>query len=97
MMRYFYYLIWLIIIILGVTFASLNAAHVTLHYYIGKVQISLSLLLLITLLIGFLLGLLVSFPKVWYAKRKTRKAHAQIKKHEQEIKSLRVNSIRDEH
>jgi lipopolysaccharide assembly protein A len=61
-MRYFLYVFWLLIIILGIVFASLNAESVTLHYYIGTVKLSLAFLLLCALIFGLVLGMLASLP-----------------------------------
>ena len=47
-----------ILILLGITFAILNATPVSLNYYIGISEISLSLLLVLVLLLGIVLGIL---------------------------------------
>jgi len=64
-MRIFSYVILVIIIALGITFAALNAETVNLNYYLGVRPISLSLLLVLCLGVGVLLGLLIAlFPLI---------------------------------
>jgi uncharacterized membrane protein YciS (DUF1049 family) len=60
LMRFLYYIILLITIVIALTFASLNAEPVTLNYYIGTRTISLSLLLVLCLGVGIILGFLIA-------------------------------------
>jgi len=96
-MRYFLYVFWLIIIILGIVFASLNATAVTLHYYIGTIKISLSFLLLCTLIIGFILGVVTVTPSIIKSKIKNKSLKRKIKSFEKEIENLRSVPFADQH
>lgn len=58
-MRFFSTLVILITIFIGLTFALLNAAPVTLHYYFGTSVISLSLLLVLCFGFGILMGVIL--------------------------------------
>ena len=60
-MRIFSYILILVILIIGITFAILNHAPVTINYYVGQRTLPLSLLLTFSFVIGCLLGLLVGF------------------------------------
>lgn len=51
----------IIIVILGLSFAMLNTAEVQLNYYFGVTSTPLSLLLVIMLLVGAILGALSTF------------------------------------
>lgn len=88
-MRYFLYVFWLVIIILGIIFASLNATAVTLHYYIGTIKVSLSFLLLCTLIIGFILGIVTMIPSIIKLKIKHKSLKRKLKSFEREIGNLR--------
>jgi putative membrane protein len=57
-MRIFTYVIVLLIIVIGMSFALLNAELVTFNYYIGTAKLPLSLLLVCMLLLGCFLSLL---------------------------------------
>lgn len=62
----------LLVLLLGISFAVLNASPVSFHYYFGDVTLPLSLLLVITLIIGVCLGLLASFGMYLRAKKRQR-------------------------
>lgn len=77
-MRIFTLLILIFAVILGVSFAALNAGSVTVNYYIGTQTIPLSLLLLGVLVIGILIGYFASLPSRFRSKmeiRRLRKPH----------------------
>lgn len=77
-MRFFSYIIWILVILLGFTFACLNIESVTLHYYIGQTVLPLSLLLVLTLLLGVLLGMLATLGYAWQLYRQLRKARHEL-------------------
>ncbi|MDB6096654.1 MAG: hypothetical protein JWM09_932 [Francisellaceae bacterium] len=58
---------WLILLIVSmfvISFASLNATLVPVHYYVGSKNLPLSLLLISSFIIGIFFGLLVQSIKV---------------------------------
>jgi lipopolysaccharide assembly protein A len=69
-MRIFFYVLLILIVLFGVSFAALNAEYVTFHYYIGVKRLPLSFLLAFSLTVGVLLGWLLSFSMFLHAKRK---------------------------
>ena len=64
--------------ILGISFAVLNAEPVSVNYYIGTRAIPLSVLLLGVLVLGILIGLLVSFATIVKLKFKFGTVGARI-------------------
>jgi len=94
-MKIFSYLIVLLILILGVTFAILNAAPVAVHYYIGSQQLPLSLLLVMSFGIGLLIGLLVLGFNILRLKAKNRGLRKQLRVAEEEINNLRALPVKD--
>lgn len=78
-MRIISYIILVIIVILGLSFALLNAEPVTLNYYIGTRQISLSLLLVLFLGVGVVFGLIVAIIPILKLKSKNRHLKSQLK------------------
>lgn len=79
-MRLFKYLCLAIIVIFGFTFAILNPAMTPLNYYIGVVQLPLSLLLALVLLLGVALGVLAMMVKYLGLRRELMQWRAQQKK-----------------
>lgn len=88
-MRIITYLFWILVILLGVSFALLNSRSVEIHYYAGKVELYLPLLLLIELVIGAFLGVIAMLPKIFKLKGIIRKSRLQIKQLENELHALR--------
>jgi len=62
--KYFNLIILIILILIGVVFATLNPHVVTFNYLVAKQNLPLSLLLIICLIIGVLLGWLLMVVKV---------------------------------
>ena len=88
-MRIIGYLFFLVIVVIGVTFAYLNAHSVIFNYYFGTKSLPLSLLLVFALGIGLLLGLIVMFLSWLKLKRSNRKIRKQLKNAEKELINLR--------
>lgn len=84
-MRIFTYFIAIILIILGLSFALLNASPVKLNYYIGTASISLSLLLVLTVGLGILIGFIVSIGSLLKQKKKNYHLKSRIKQLESQI------------
>lgn len=72
-MRIFTYVIVLLIIVTGMSFAFLNAEPVTFNYYIGSAKLPLSLLLVCMLLLGCFLSLLAMLS--FYIRMKNENRH----------------------
>lgn len=60
MRRLIYVVVILICVLIGVSFATLNADNVRIDFFLGVRDIPLSLLLVVTLLLGAVLGALAS-------------------------------------
>ena len=83
------------IFVLGLSFAVSNAHPVQFNYFVGSTELVLSLLLVVTLSIGAILGVLASFApvvrlrtQIWSLRK--REAVAQ-----EEIQNLRTMPIKD--
>lgn len=89
-MKLFKTLFMLVIIAIGVSFAILNAKSVPLNYYFDAKEISLALLMAITLAVGAFIGLLLSTPSLFRLKKSNRHMKSRIKLFEKEIEHLRT-------
>lgn len=79
------YLFLLIILLLGLSFAAINANPVTVNYYLGTASVSLSLLIVYTLGIGIVLGFVTLIIPWFKLKRENRMLKNTIKKVEKQI------------
>jgi len=73
-------IIGLVIIAIGVCFAFLNAQHVTFNYYLGSSEVPLSMLLVLALGLGFLLGLCCCILKLIILNSQMRHLKRALKK-----------------
>lgn len=96
-MKFFSILFMVLLILLGISFAILNSSSVSLNYYFGHTEISLSLLLVLTLGVGALLGFLLATPSIFRLKRAQAKLKSRIKQAELEVENLRAIPIRNTH
>jgi len=93
-MRSLSYLVLLMIMLVGLTFASLNSSIVTFNYYLGSKEIVLSLLLVGVFGIGIFFGLLVAVLLWIKAKRDNMRLKSRLKVAEKEVENLRSIPIK---
>ncbi|NOX44005.1 MAG: LapA family protein [Gammaproteobacteria bacterium] len=93
--QFFYVVIILVIVLIGLSFALLNSEPVTFNYYVGKVNLELSLILVITLAVGALLGVAASFGIILKSRRDSSKVKKEMKNNTKELNSLRSMSARE--
>ena len=91
------YLLLLLVILIGITFALLNPNTVTVHYYIGQKTLPLSLLLAFVFALGCLLGLIVGGYLLLRVKLKNYNLKQCLKVAEKEIQNLRAIPLQDRH
>lgn len=93
-MRVLLYVIFLLIILLGISFAYLNANSVTFNYYLGEQTLPLSLLLICSFGAGLISGFVVVFISWMRLKVGNIRLKKRLKNAEQEIENLRAIPIR---
>ena len=96
-MRIISYIFLLLIIVLGVSFATLNSQIVAINYFVGHRTMPLSLLLVMVFAIGCVLGLLVLGSSLVCAKMQNRHLRKQLKLTEKEVENLRAIPLQDKH
>ena len=89
------YICLLFIILIGVTFAYLNAEPVVINYYIAKVSLPLSLSLVLTLLLGCLLGLIACLCLYLKQRRLLSQCRKRADIAEKELANLRTMPLKD--
>lgn len=96
-MKVISFLFLIAVVVLGVTFAVLNAGAVEINYYFGARKVSLSLLLAYALGVGMLVGFLASLSSLIRLKKDNVKQKKTIKDIKQEVDNLRSIPIKDSH
>jgi lipopolysaccharide assembly protein A len=90
-------ILFLVLLILGLSFAVLNSTSVPLNYYLGKVDLPLALVVVGSLILGAILGVLVSLGIVIRLKRQVRHLRRQVQTAEKEVSNLRAIPLKDSH
>lgn len=94
-MRIIGILFFLLIAIIGIAFAVLNADPVTLNYYTGSAETPLSLALVGALGLGAMLGVIANIGVILRMRREISKLRREGKNTEKEIMNLRNIPIKD--
>lgn len=96
-MRLLMLFFYILLIILGVSFAALNATSVQVSFYFKTVTMPVSVLMTIMLGIGIIVGFILFINRYWRLKMECRKMQSQLKLTEKEIKNLRSIPLQDQH
>lgn len=96
-MRILMIIFYLVLILVGVSFAVLNASPVSINLYFTTFKLPISVLMTITLGIGVLIGAFLLLTKYWRLKIEHHKIKSQLKLTEKEIKNLRSIPLKDQH
>lgn len=96
-MRILMLIIYILLIIIGVSFAALNATSVDVNFYFKTISMPISVLMTIMLGIGILIGFILFIARYWRLKAECHKLKNQLKLTEKEIKNLRSIPLQDQH
>lgn len=96
-MRILMLIMYLLLIIIGVSFAALNATSVQVNFYFKTLSMPISVLIAIMIGFGILIGFLLFIFRYWRLKVECRKMRNQLKLTEKEIKNLRSIPLQDQH
>jgi putative membrane protein len=97
MIKIIYLFLFLILVIFGIVFAVLNADPVDLHYYFGNKQVALSLVIVLSMMVGAILGVIASIGMIVNSRREVHKLKKSVDLAEKEITNLRALPIQDKH
>lgn len=97
MKRIFNLFLGLLVLIVGLSFAVLNAEKVPLNYYLGQSELPLSLLLVLAMAFGALLGVISTLGLLLAQKSETARLRRKHELCEQELKNLRQLPIQNKH
>jgi lipopolysaccharide assembly protein A len=94
-LRIISYFFLLIIILFGMTFATLNSESVTINYYFATATMPLSLLLVLVFAFGCLIGMLVGFWLLIKSKLSNYRLKQRLQLVEKEVGNLRAIPLQD--
>jgi len=97
MKRIVIFALLLLVTLLGLSFALMNAESVQLNYYFGAQQAPLSLVVVLAIIIGAGLGVLASLGIVVGQKRELAKLRKSTKIAREEVSNLRSLPLKDTH
>lgn len=86
---------YVVLILLGISFAALNATLVAVNLYFTIIHLPVSVLAILLLGIGILIGCILFAFKYWRLKILNSKIKKQLELTEREIKNLRTIPIRN--
>lgn len=86
-----------IVVLLGLSFALMNAQPITLNYYFSTVEAPLSLLIVFALATGAALGVMAVVGLLLNQKRELSKCRKAARLAEKEINNLRSLPMKDTH
>jgi len=89
--------IYILLVIIGVSFAALNATSVDVNFYVKTISMPISVLITIMLGIGIIIGFLVFLGRYWRLKTEYKRTKNQLRIMEKEIKNLRSIPLQDQH
>lgn len=95
MIKIISYLIFLLVILLGITFSIMNSAPVNIHYYFGSQDMPLSMIMAISFGSGLFLGLLMMGISMLRMKADEYRLKKRLKMAELEIENLRSIPIKE--
>ncbi|MGE4349905.1 MAG: lipopolysaccharide assembly LapA domain-containing protein [Candidatus Berkiella sp.] len=87
-MRLLGWIFTLIIIIFGVAFSALNATRVNINYLLGKQDLPLSVIILISFAVGIILSIIILGTKIISLTAKNKWLTSKLKKTEDHINHL---------
>lgn len=94
-MRIISYILLLLIVIFGMTFATLNSESVNINYYFGQSTLPLSLLLVLVFAVGCLIGMIAGLWMLVKIKIINYRLRQRLNLAEKEIENLRAIPLQD--
>lgn len=94
-MRIIMTIFYVLLILVGVGFAGLNASSVQVNVYFTTFNMPVSVLVILMLGMGMLMGFILFSGRYWRLKTEHRKLKNQLKLTEKEIRNLRAIPLQD--
>jgi len=95
MVRLFGFLLLIVLVVLGLSFAVLNADPVPLNYYFGYRDIPLSMIVVLSLAAGAVIGVLVSLGMILRLKQQAARLRRKLQRAEKAAEQLTVLPVKE--
>ena len=93
--RFVFITVIIVIVVTGLSFALLNSTPVSFNYYVGKQDMALSLLLVLSLVLGAILGVTASFGLILKSRTEVSKIRREMKSKTKELTNLQALTTQD--
>lgn len=90
-------IIFVIVFAVGAAFSAINTNPVIINYYLGTLTAPLSVVMILSIVAGIILGAVAIFASTLRLRYENRRLNKKLDVSEQEINSLRILPIKDEH
>ena len=81
----------------GAAFSAINTDPISVNYYLGSITAPLSVIVVLSIVAGIFLGATIIFSSSLRLRYENRRLQKKLEVSEQEIDSLRILPIKDEH
>jgi len=95
MVRLFGFLSLVVLIVFGLSFAVLNAEPVSLNYYFGYRDIPLSMVVVLSMAAGAVIGILVSMGTILRLKQRLGGLHRKLQVAEKRADQLHILPVKE--
>ena len=95
MQRIITIIIFIAVFAAGAAFSAINNGPVDIQYYLGTVTLPLSVIVIVSLVTGIILGALAIFVGSLRLRYENRRLQKKVDVREQELDSLRILPIKD--
>lgn len=96
-MRIIKIFLYIILLLVGISFAALNAGSVQVNLYVTTLTLPISVLMVFMMGLGLLIGFVLFVARYWQFKMELLKIQNQLKITEKEIKNLRDIPLKNQH
>lgn len=90
-------IIFVTVFAVGAAFSAINTDPVIINYYLGTLTAPLSVVMILSIVAGIILGAIAIYASTLRLRYENRRLHKKLDVSEQEINSLRILPVKDEH
>jgi putative membrane protein len=87
--------IFILVFAAGSAFSAINTDAVTINYYLGSISLPLSIVIVLSMVTGIILGALIITVSTLKLRYENRRLTKKVKQAEQEIDNLRTLPLTD--
>ena len=89
------FLLLVVLVVIGLSFAVLNSQPVSLNYYFGEREVPLSMVVVLSLAAGAVIGVMVSAGPIFSLKAQLGRLRRKLRDAEKDMDQLRVLPVKE--